>query len=74
MLYGTVPFKASNMSDLHRLIMKAKYSLKDDISEEARSMLKGLLDRNPNTRLTPGDAMTHPWMEGIADSMTLFND
>ena len=25
MLYGTVPFKANNMSDLHQLILKAKY-------------------------------------------------
>ena len=33
MLYGTVPFKANNMHDLHKLILKAKYSLKDDISE-----------------------------------------
>lgn len=48
LLYGTVPFKAQNMSDLHRLIMKAKYSLKDDISESARDMIKGLLNRNPN--------------------------
>ena len=35
MLYGTVPFKANNMSELQKLIVKAKYTLKDDISEEA---------------------------------------
>ena len=40
MLYGTVPFKASNMNDLHKLIMKGKYTLKDDISDEARDLLK----------------------------------
>lgn len=33
MLYGTVPFKANNMTDLHKLIMKARYNLKDEISE-----------------------------------------
>jgi len=33
MLYGTVPFKANNMGDLHKLIMKARYNLKDEISE-----------------------------------------
>jgi serine/threonine protein kinase len=48
MLYGTVPFKALNMNDLHALIMKGKFTLKDDISENARSLLKGLLNRNPN--------------------------
>lgn len=40
MLYGTVPFKANNMNDLHKLIMKGKYTLKDDISEESRDLLK----------------------------------
>jgi carbon catabolite-derepressing protein kinase len=33
MLYGSVPFKANNMTDLHQLIIKGKYTLKDDISE-----------------------------------------
>jgi len=54
MLYGTVPFKASNMNELHKNIMKAKYVLKDDISEEARNLIKGLLNRDPKQRLNPG--------------------
>jgi len=54
-LYGTVPFKANNMSDLHQLILKAKYSLKDDkveISEEAKNLIKALLEPEPKKRLT----------------------
>jgi serine/threonine protein kinase len=74
MLYGTVPFKANNMNDLHKLIMKAKYTLKDDISEESRDLLKHLLDRDPNQRYTVIDVMAHPWMQGIEENMTLFND
>ena len=30
MLLGTVPFKANNMSDLQKLILKATYTIKDD--------------------------------------------
>jgi 5'-AMP-activated protein kinase catalytic alpha subunit len=52
MLYGTVPFKAANMSGLHEIIRKAKFHLTNDISEEAKSLIKGLLDPNPKTRLT----------------------
>ena len=52
MLYGTVPFKANNMSDLQKLIIKARYTLKDDISEEARELIGGLLERDPQKRLT----------------------
>ena len=36
MLYGTVPFKSNNMKDLHKLIMKGKYTLKEGISENAK--------------------------------------
>jgi serine/threonine protein kinase len=52
MLYGVVPFKANNMEDLHKLIIKGKYTLKDDISIEARNLLRGLLEVNPDKRLT----------------------
>lgn len=52
MLYGTVPFKANNMDELHKLICKGKYALKDDISIEARNLLRGLLEVNPEKRLT----------------------
>jgi serine/threonine protein kinase len=54
MLYGTVPFKANNMSELHQLIMKAKYSLKDDkveVSEDAKSLIRALLEPDPSKRL-----------------------
>lgn len=74
MLFGTVPFKANNMNDLHKLIMKAKYTLKDDISEEARDLLKNLLERDPKLRYTVMDIMAHPWMQEIADDMVLFNE
>jgi 5'-AMP-activated protein kinase catalytic alpha subunit len=52
MLYGTVPFKASNMSELHKMIMQANYVLKDDISEEARSLIRGMLEADPRKRMT----------------------
>jgi 5'-AMP-activated protein kinase catalytic alpha subunit len=55
MLYGTVPFKANNMSELHTLIIKAKYSLKDEkveISENAKNLIKALLEPDPKKRIT----------------------
>ena len=52
MLYGTVPFKAQTMEELHLLILKGKYLLKEDISVEARDLLRGLLEINPKKRLT----------------------
>lgn len=53
MLYGTVPFKANNMSELQKLILKAKYTLKEEgISEEARELIRRCLDKDPVKRIT----------------------
>ncbi len=65
MLYGTVPFKANNMEELHRLIIKGKYTLKDDISIEARNLLRGLLEVNPEKRLTISQIYRHKWFEDL---------
>ena len=57
MLFGTVPFKANNMGDLHQMIVKAKYSLKkksrsEELSKDLKSLLKGLLEPDPAKRFT----------------------
>ena len=74
MLYGTVPFKANNMEELHKLIVKGKYVLKDDISIEARNLLRGLLEVNPEKRLTIKQIYRHKWFEDLDPSLELFND
>ncbi len=71
MLYGTVPFKANNMQDLHKLILAAKYNLKDEISEGAKSLLRALLEPDPVKRLTIKQVLMHPWMADAPDQGTL---
>lgn len=48
--------------------MKADYKLKDDISADARDLLKGLLDPNPESRLGVGEVLSHSWMRDVPDS------
>ena len=74
MLYGTVPFKANDMNELHRMIIKGKYTLKDDISIEARNLLRGILEVNPAKRLTIEQIYRHKWLQDIDPSLQLFND
>lgn len=74
MLYGTVPFKANNMEELHKLIVKGKYQLKDDISLEARNLLRGLLEVNPEKRLTIKQIYRHKWFADLDPDLQLFND
>ena len=52
MLYGTVPFKASNMNDLQKQITKGKTTFKEDISEQSLDLLKSILTLDPQKRIT----------------------
>jgi len=67
MLCGTVPFKASNMKELHKMIMKGKYHFKEEVSDVAKTLLKAMLDINPKTRIGISDILKHPWMTSIPD-------
>jgi 5'-AMP-activated protein kinase catalytic alpha subunit len=62
MLYGTVPFKANNMSELQTMIMKAKYTLREDVSVEARDLLKGLMEKDSAKRMTLTEVLQHEWL------------
>jgi len=74
MLYGTVPFKAHNMKDLHQSIILANYTLKETVSEDAMDLIKKILDPNPSTRYSIEKILEHPWFEGIDEDVELFND
>jgi len=74
MLYGTVPFKAASMEELHSLILRGVYTLKDDVSQEARDMLRGLLEINPHKRLGYEEILNHPWLADFDPQLQLFND
>jgi serine/threonine protein kinase len=72
MLFGTVPFKANNMQDLHAIIVKAKYSLKkkqrkEELSKDLKSLIRGLLEPDPIKRLTMSQVMKHPWVTSNRD-------
>lgn len=73
MLYGTVPFKATTIKELHRLILKGKIELREDISEEARDLLRKLLERNPKRRANTSEVIRHQWMQRV-NSVPLFTE
>jgi serine/threonine protein kinase len=55
MLFGTVPFKASNMQELHKQVVKQKPDYKDgsdSVSAKALNLLQGILEKDPTKRLT----------------------
>ena len=74
MLYGTVPFKGTNMDELHSLIKAGTYTLKDDISKEARKLIKGILEINPNKRLKLKEILQTPWLQDVPETIDVFTE
>ena len=47
MMIGTVPFKATNMKDLHALINKGDFTFPHKVSEEAQDLIRKMLTKEP---------------------------
>jgi len=74
-LYGTVPFKGNDMKSLQKQILKGKYVLKDDISMEARDLLRRMLEVDPNKRITENEILNHHWIrQGAGHKNSLFTE
>jgi serine/threonine protein kinase len=56
MLTGLPPFYSENINEMYELILRAPLRFPDYVSPSARSLLKGLLDRDPAKRTGSGPA------------------
>lgn len=64
MLFGAVPFKAINMTELHKQVLERQPTYKEEeISQEALSLLKGILEKDPDRRLSSDQILKHHWMQ-----------
>ena len=66
MLSGQPPFKGENDEEIYQSIKKAKYNFNDEIwdeiSNEAKDLIKNLLNKDINNRYSAKQALNHPWI------------
>lgn len=62
MLTGQLPFHCDTMPELFKKISLAHYSEPNSLSNEALSLIKCLLCRNPKRRITAENALKHSWL------------
>ena len=62
MLSGTVPFKANQLSDLHKLILKGNYKKINGICSNAQDLIDKLLEVDPKKRIDIDGIFKHPWI------------
>jgi serum/glucocorticoid-regulated kinase 2 len=70
MLTGIPPFYSENVNEMYELILKAPLHFPEYVSPNARSVLKGLLERDPKNRLGSGptdgaEIRAHPFFATI---------
>lgn len=70
MLCGYQPFQSETVEDLIEQIKEAKYEFHsdpwDDISSQAKDLIRCLLNINHRTRYTPFQALMHPWIANVS--------
>jgi calcium-dependent protein kinase len=66
LLSGNAPFEGNDEKEVMRKITKGKFSLNgpewQDISEDAKDLIKSLLKYKPDERISAGMALQHPWI------------
>lgn len=63
MLVGTVPFRASSMDELHKVILNGSYGFSGEIiSDGARDLMRKLIETDPRKRLNATQCLRHPWL------------
>ncbi|KAM3863806.1 myosin light chain kinase, smooth muscle-like [Diretmus argenteus] len=71
LLSGESPFQGNSDAETLALVTAAKWEFDDesfeDITEQAKSFISSLLNKDPRQRMTCAQALAHPWM-GAFDS------
>ena len=66
LLSGNIAFDEGNRDDTREVIERGEFSLDggswDDISLDAKDLVRSLLRLTPSSRLTATQALQHPWI------------
>ena len=62
MLVGHIAFSGSSMQDLYQKVKQGNYALPTNISEEVFSFINGMLQKDPNKRLSANQLLHHDFL------------
>ena len=72
LLSSRLPFMGDTPEDLLTKVAKGEYEMDptvwDPVSEDAKDLVRNLLQVNPEERLTAADALKHSWFAEISDN------
>lgn len=68
LLTGQLPFNDSNIMHMYKKISKAEYKCPSSVPQDARRLLKKILDPNPVTRISLKKIMENSWFKRGLDT------
>lgn len=73
LLSGNLPFMGRSQKELFRKIVAGKYEFNDDdwddVSDDAKDLVRRLLVLNPDERISASEAIRHPWLKASRDRL-----
>ena len=61
MLYGTLPFKGLTPREIKDRVLKGNILKKKSVSETARGLIDGMLNKDVSKRMTIEEVLHHEW-------------
>ena len=68
---GVVPFRSSSIAELTLLITSSQYSFPEQVSFAAMDLITGVLQTNPNNRITIKDILEHTWFSDYVENVEI---
>ncbi|CAM9226582.1 unnamed protein product [Hapterophycus canaliculatus] len=69
LLCGYPPFYGSSDAEIFKAVQRVDYRFLspewDDVSDEAKNLIRKLIVKDPTKRLTASQALVHPWFEKV---------
>ena len=78
-LSGKLPFPGESTDEIFNNVMFKDLNLFDDpdledVSSEAKDLLSRMFQRDPLNRISPEDALAHPWFELFEEGGRMYRD
>ncbi|OMJ82270.1 hypothetical protein SteCoe_17050 [Stentor coeruleus] len=67
MISGYLPFEDPNTGELYKKILACNYKPPKFISAEAKDIIKGILNTDPDKRFSIEDIRNHPWFNQVPE-------
>lgn len=78
-LSGRLPFPGESTDEIFQNVLYKELHIFDDpgladISDEGKDLLAQMLQRDPNCRITPEEALQHPWFSLFDEGGRMYRD